>query len=188
MKIVKDNKGFTMVEIIIALAILALLSGLTIQTVSYISYGNSKKCVTEIDGMLDKVQMETMSKEHTPYLYLYGTDKGYFMVISTTATMNRTGLEAQGGTKVAGANVKIKAKKISTVVQADGSEAEVTEEGYLAGGTPGAVTPTFDYIRIGFKKSTGGFLADAYYETLTIEGDGATTIYMVESTGKHYVE
>ena len=173
----KNNKGFTMIEIILVIAILALLSGVTVGVVSYIRYGNSEKCVAEIDATLDKLQLEAMSKEVTPYMYLYGTDKGYYMILSDSKDLNRVELEAQGGTRLAN-------NALSVLIT--GMKMEVGGVTIMEAGTKDL--KELGFVRLGFKKSTGAFLEGSYCESIAVTGKGITTIYLVEGTGKHYVE
>lgn len=178
MDIRKENKGFTLMELIIAIAILGILSGVFIQAVSYIQYGNVKKCVGQIDSALDKIQLEAMSKEKTPYLYIYNNEKGYFMVISTRKNLSYSELSAAGGTKLANSSISVKVSG-KRVVEVDGTVTELAGQRELSG---------TEYLRLGFKKSTGAFLEDSFCTAVKVEGRGENTLYLVEGTGKHYVE
>ncbi|MBQ2800955.1 MAG: prepilin-type N-terminal cleavage/methylation domain-containing protein [Lachnospiraceae bacterium] len=58
----KNNKGFSLVELIIVIAILAVVSSVSIVGLSYVSSTNVKSTVRKINSSLLKTQNYTMSK------------------------------------------------------------------------------------------------------------------------------
>lgn len=171
----KNNKGMSLIEIIIVIAILAILTVGTLGGINYIRYGNAKECAYEINAALDKVRMEAMSRAEKPYLYLYEFDNSYYMRQSTASAsaelLNETG-------------VRLGNKQLRLFYQTTlSAEQEITG---FTGGT---------YMKLGFDKSTGGISSNSadssYYNKIIIkDADGTVryTITLIKATGKHYVE
>gem|GEM_PF-1550503 len=169
----KNNKGMSMIEIILVLAILALLSTGMLTGINYIQYGNTKKCSNLIDSALDKVRIDAMSKAEKPYLYLYEFEGSYYMLESaeTTPTLDSSG-------------TKLGNRQVRLYYSTDpGGVAEITSSIPL------------HYMKIGFVKSTGGIAQNAdnsYYDEILIKNGAGTetryTITLIKATGKHYIE
>lgn len=58
----KNNKGFSLIELIIVIAILAVVSSVSIVGLSYISSTNTKSTIRKINNSLLKTQNYTISK------------------------------------------------------------------------------------------------------------------------------
>jgi prepilin-type N-terminal cleavage/methylation domain-containing protein len=174
MKRGEDNRGFSMVEIIVTIAILVILAATAIRSIAYLNHGNAKKCMGQLESTLDRVQSETLGKETTPYLYVFKSDKGYRMVTSTNKNLTWAELNSMTSTALGGNNLKLTAKNMVTA-----SGTKINSD--LSGG---------EVLRLGFQKSTGAFLSDSYCESIVLTGNGGSTrtLYLVERTGKHYVE
>ena len=67
----RDERGFTMVEMIITIAIMAILAGIIGGAYSIIKSGNASKSTSRFLGRLDTTQVENMTKKGTTYLYLF---------------------------------------------------------------------------------------------------------------------
>ena len=65
------KKGFTMLELIIVIAILGIFTALTSLTFAYIRSGNVKSAAKTVDATLDTLRIETMSRFKTPKMYIY---------------------------------------------------------------------------------------------------------------------
>lgn len=165
----KENKGFTMVEVILVVAILAILSVGAATSIGYIHYGNTKKCAEAISSGLDETRIDTMSRADKPYLYLYRYNSVYYILKSTEK--GRTvdnGQLRENGTRIGNGRLAISCK-----VAGGGSQ----------------LLDNNNYIRIAFLKSTGAFDSSAgNYEEILVEGNASYTIHLVQETGKHYME
>lgn len=75
----KDNKGMSLVEILIVLAVIGILAGTSFVMFGHIRHANVKKAVETIDTELDRQRAFTMSKKEVPSLYIYHLEDGYFM-------------------------------------------------------------------------------------------------------------
>lgn len=62
----KNNKGFSLVELIIVIAILSVLTGVSVVGIGYLYSTNLKSSVKKLDSSLQKVQSFTMTKATNP--------------------------------------------------------------------------------------------------------------------------
>ncbi len=49
--------------------------------IGHLRYADTEKAVKAVDSSLDKLQVQTMSKADTPYLYIYHLSDGCYMKI-----------------------------------------------------------------------------------------------------------
>lgn len=184
MRMRKDDRGFSLVELIITMGIMAILAGVTVFAVGYINTGKTKKASTALDNQLDYIQTETMTKKGTAYLYLYKTADGIYTYVHTTDTTypdgftSRTQLDSNlpsgGGRKICDASVT---GRVST---SGGDSYELS---------------TGNMLKIGYDKSTGsiaysnsGSVTETdFYNRISLEGKQHFQINMIKATGKHYI-
>lgn len=174
MRLRDNQKGMSLVEIIIVIAMIGILAGTSISMLSYIMLGNTQKAAKTISTAIEKQQANTMSKAGVPYLYIYKLSDGYYMKtimdveIADSSDANFAMLD-DSGTKLAGPNV--------TISKVDPSDATGTET---------VITET-DFIRVVYKKS-GVFDSKTNVSRIIIDGTGSYTITLIEATGKHILE
>ena len=74
----KSNKGVTIIELIVVIAILGVLIGGVALTFRIVNSADIKGCTQTIDSSLEKVKNECMSKIDQSFLVLYkSTDNDY---------------------------------------------------------------------------------------------------------------
>ena len=155
------KKGFSMIELILVIAIMGILTASTSIGFSYMKAGNVKSTAKNIDSTLSKLRMDTMSMANKPKMYIYKKGTSYYM-ICTAKTFDYNNADSYNGQKIANNNVKI---------TADGKEITT-------------------YLEIAFKKGNGAFL-NAPSSLYVSKSDNAGLRYkivMVKETGKHYIE
>lgn len=161
-----DNKGFSMVELIITIAIMAILTGSFVGAAGYLKYANAKAGAKKINTELSELRIDSMSKMNTPYMYLYNIDGTTYMKVVTGDRADKAkenGLLDKNTTKIGNSQV---------TVSCDGTK--ITD-----GQT---VTITMD-------KSTGAFLSSPQkIEVASVDGKNSYVIKLVKSTGRHYIE
>ncbi len=173
----KKNQGFTLVEMIIVIAIAGILAGSSVMALNSLKYANAKKCANEIDSMIDKARVLSMTKGPTN-LFIYWYKDGYYMKYQKEDVL----VKSTGGTFLCNDEITITAYSNETPV----SFKKVN---------------TLASIKIAFKRSNGALLPDdsmnfetfdntprIYNKIVVSSENGEYTIRIVELTGKHYIE
>ncbi len=170
------KKGFSMIEMIIVIAIMGIFTALATIGFGYLKSGNVKSAVKTVDSNLTKLKLDTMSKENKPYMCIYKVGSNYYMLCTTDTTISPN---AKNGLKIGNGNVKI---------SVGGTELTGSSKIYIA-----------------FKKGSGAFAnkvtlggvdnntvttsSDSTIEMENSSGSGTKyTLHMIKDTGKHYIE
>lgn len=155
-----DNRGVTLIELVVVMAMIGILTGISFSAFQYIKFGDTKKCAAKIEDELDRLLVETMSKKEKRYLYLFKTANGYYVVLNEDR--ERENLTEKEAVKIAGNSI---------VIEKDGKE--LRED---------------NMIKIGYQKENGAFSQEAYCNQIEIKGAGIYKIHLVKDTGFHYLE
>jgi len=70
MRLGKDQNGFSLMEMVIAIAIIGILAGFSINMIAYIRSANIEKAVQEFADDMSKVQLRNKTHEKLSYLYI----------------------------------------------------------------------------------------------------------------------
>lgn len=168
-----NQKGYSMVELVVVIAILAVLAGGGITLLGLLPSSAVKGCTREITSHLEKTRTSALSFEDAK-CYLSCKDDGIYMTIETT----------RGGTA-------------SSIEEKVGKN-NVTVSYTLAGGTAQTLTSGGDTLVLGFDRSSGAFKKaqikkasgtieepGIYCTEITITGGSKTrTLKLVALTGK----
>lgn len=159
------NKGVSLVEMIIVIAIIALASSVTISLIGQLGFAKTQKAAKTINITMDKLRMETMSKGISYKLYLYLVENDLYMkILKDGDTLTLT--KENGEKLMVDCQVKFKS---------EGLAEEVLQEGEGR------------YITISFSKSSGAFTSN--YEWISINHVKHNSILrFVKETGKHWIE
>ena len=117
MRFQKDQTGFTIVEVVIVTAIVAILASLSLTMLARIKYANTEKMVTYVTDSMSKAQILAMTKGTPRYLHIFRIGNEYFLEINESTTVPSSGSNATS----IGSNLKI-----FKVVGDGGSESEIT--------------------------------------------------------------
>ncbi len=157
------NEGFSLVEFIVVIAILAIFTGVGISAFSYVGLANASKCSYKIDSGLTKLKSYNMSDADKTYMYIMHKNNGYYLAYSTNPSSPPS---------------LSKAEHIgngSLLIKYDGTN-------ILEGSS-------LEYVKIGINKKDGSFVYTSNPITkITILGKSDYLITMVQSTGKHVRE
>lgn len=165
-----NNSGFSLVELMVVVAIMAVLS-----TGVYIGYNalfnqKAKTAAKEVKAMLQTVRMTTMSKSGT-YKLLISEDSTDGCVIIKSISIDSSGAE----------NV-IKEEKLDSSIS------------IVAKKTNGSEQNASDGIELSFNRSSGAFepcngiAGGEYYNQLIVKGGSTVTILLSQSTGKMSID
>lgn len=164
--------GFTLVEMIITIAISTILVGAIITAFGYISSGNAKRSAARINSKLNTAQTETMMQKDPTYLYLF-KNNGLKVVLSSSDSEDLTSLKNNANpTDVGGARVEV------TATRAGQTDKKLDDS---------------NFICIAFNKASGAYefakFSDEtnadFISELDFSGKASYKISLVKMTGKH---
>lgn len=169
-----DCMGFSMMEIILVIAIAGILVTASVSLFGHIRYANTKKTVEEISFTLGKQQVSSMSRADKQILYIYRAGNDYYMRSLTAKQINDAGGSASSlldasGTKIGSGSIEILASK---------------------GGTEFAVSGNTDdtCIKVVYKRSGTYDNAETNIDRIIVRGNADHTITLLQSTGKYMVD
>lgn len=162
----RDNKGFSLVELIVIIAIMAILAGLVGMGLGAVTGSKVKECEKNIEAVLNKVRVSTLGKDAVVVKIYKNSDGSYYAdTITTTEGIDST------VTKKLGA---------ASVIVSYSYKDDYSERTTLESGSP---------IIISFDRSSGELKADSngnYCQRIWItNGSGAKekTITIYKETG-----
>ena len=160
----KNNKGYTLIELMIVIAILGILSGGVVVSIRNLSYANTIKTANSIHMAMKKLRLETMTKAEKQYLYLYKIDEAIYIKVSTKDSGEEANLDISSGTKISVRN---------SLYFYDRSEAKEME-----------LENNNNNCFISFEKSSGAFSVESDYG-IRIESSNKTAyIKCILETGR----
>lgn len=161
-----NNCGYSMIELIIVLAIIAILMGTAFYSIILVFSANARSCANNIQRSIGDCKVTTMGKADA-YMVLYRNDEGFYTQMHVTES---------DGTVVDEEPQKVGTNKVDV--------------GYIQGSTE---TPLMsgDSIEIRFDRSNGGLKAGTggvIYEEIYVRGGSKNySIVMTALTGKSQV-
>lgn len=161
-----NDRGVTLVEIILVLAIVGILASTSVLLLGHLHYADTEKAAKYIDSCMDKLQVQTISREQTPYLYIYHYNNGCYVKMLTDDITSFDSTKFDGdGTKLAGDKVKIYMDSLGGT-QVDGNT----------------------FIKIAYNRSGEFDSTKTNVSSVVVDGVGTYTIKLVTDTGKHLVK
>ena len=101
-----NNRGFSLVELIVVVAIGAILIGASILSIASISGTAAKQCARNIESILNKTKVTTMGKDTAAIeLYKDGADGAYYYKVTVTNGKGETTAETK---KIGRSNLEIR--------------------------------------------------------------------------------
>ena len=164
----KDNKGYSLIELVIVIAIIALIISTVFYSLVMVFGANAKSCANDIQRAIGDCKVTTMGKS-SAYMELYrDTDQDVY---------TRMYVRDSSGTYVPSDPQKVGTSRVYVAYTPKGG----VETELLAG----------DTIEIRFDRASGGFTADGsgnIYEKIHVQGGSKNyEIVLTELTGKSEV-
>ena len=190
----KNNAGFSLVELMVVVAIMAVLMGVASYSFRLILSNSAKECAEKLSSQLYETKTGSMiryGEELTIYYHQKAgsTDEysdGYY-IKRASYTISKAGLSGLSPTPkpIAGNEVrKIASNRvtISAFLKGDASPIPITNAQ--------EITIRYDRISGAFKQAIiNGVENSSYFEKIVItSGNKICTITMIPETGKHIVE
>ncbi len=164
MRFHEDQKGFTLIEVVIVTAIVAVLASLSLTMLARIKYANTEKMVTSVSDAMTKAQVLAMTKGTPRYLHIYKYGSDYYTCINESLTST-----AGSGGNCLGSNLKI-----YKVVGEGGSDIQITD----------SVQAVISFKRDGTLRTTDS----EEISKIVVEGSYTAEISINSKTGRHFTE
>ena len=163
-RFLKNDKGFTLLEIIVMFAMLVVLSSCVVLYMGHLRDVNVKHAAKQVDMSLDKLQVRTMSKAQTPYLYIYKLDDGCYMkVLNKEITSFDYSEFDNTGTRLGSSSIKIYKERSGIKEEISGTK----------------------FVTLNYNKSAQ-FNTDI--SSVIFKRDSEYKIKLIKDTGRHIME
>ena len=163
-----DNRGYSLIELVIVLAIIAVLMGTVFYSIILVFSANAKSCANNIQRSIGDCKVTTMGKADANMELFRESDGTVYTQMHVTES---------DGTVTDEERQKVGTNKVYVGYEADGDTKTSLEAG--------------DKIVIRFDRSSGGFRPDAggvIYKNIYVEGGSKKyRIEMIPLTGKSQV-
>ena len=163
----KNNKGFTLVELIVVIAIMAIIAGVSSSTISIISKQELKDFTNNLDAMLCQCKVETMSGMTDPVLEISIEDDEY------RATLYEMALQDDGS--------RVKQAVKSQYLGEDYLKCSYVKEGSAVNYTGNGV------ISFKYNRNTGELVDKTITKVSVSDKTGTFSIEFVPQTGYHKI-
>ncbi len=165
-KIIKNNRAFSLIEVLVTVLILGIVSGITLVGYHVINNSNALKCAKQLSAILDKTRIESMGMvKDSVILRIMKEDNGYYAITF------RAVKEGDITTEKELDKVKIGSNALAISYKNADGEKEVTNE---------------NPIVIRYAKDSGIFQEDI--SEIIIVGRKTCTIQLVKETGRNYIK
>ena len=82
----REKDGFSLIELVITIAIMGILVGLSAYSLNYISQADARKMTGEINSAFSELKTLNMSKNTTAYMHLYQYDGDFYIKYDGSAS------------------------------------------------------------------------------------------------------
>ncbi len=163
----KNNEGFSLIEMIIVVAILAIMSVGAAAGFGYLNLANASKCASKIDSGVTLLKSKNMANATPTYMHLYQYDGDYYIQYNDDSTYTPTASDYDEGECIGNNRL--------TITYRDGNAASATTLGEGACKT------------LGIRKKDGAFTGTTEPTCIiTVKGQSSYQVTLVTNTGKHF--
>ena len=162
----KNNRGFTLVELIVVITILAIVSAIVGVSVSTVSSAREKRCAAEINSLLGMTKMKCLSRSGNVYVVIRqdGNDLVYDYY---------EGVDGANATKGVLTDYDILGSGVTVKFSFGGTEKTISEA---------------ETLTLQFDRTTGGLKLPSSTEDVTITVGSRYAVNIVALTGSHSKE
>jgi prepilin-type N-terminal cleavage/methylation domain-containing protein len=180
MKPMKNNRGFTLIELIVVMVIMGIVAVGSVTSYHILDSRSSKNATERIQSVLDYVQMENMTKKNT-YSMRIAKDSAsgnYKLSVIRRMSVSMEQIEMEE-------ILELKNGELTFQISGDATQ-------YLVSSLPVIGRQVMESIEISFRKDTGGlneYTPGNMITRIGITSSGRTHyIRLVATTGKHFIE
>ena len=188
----KNNTGFSLVELMVVIAIMAVLMGLASYSFGLILSSSAKECAQKLSSQLYETRTGSMCRYGEELTIYYHKNTGSSDEYSDGYYIYRVSNTIQNGATVADMKKQLTNAEIRKI-----ASGRVKITAYIEGDSTPITINNATSITISYQHSSGAFdygiidgaSTGSYFEKLVIEsGNKVYTIKMVPETGKHSIE
>ncbi len=164
----KNNQGFSLIELVIAIAILAIVSVGSFSAMGYLSMANSSKCASRIDSSLTRLKSKNSAEASSTFMHLYRYNDRYYINYSDQPSYVPDASNYEEGEEIGNSRITI------SYQEGDLSASSVTiQDG--------------DCKTFGIRKKDGSFTGTLEPTcVISIIGQSTYKVTLVTNTGKHF--
>ena len=181
-----SNAGFSLIEIIVVVLIIAIAAGAAIMSLSAALRANTTRAATELSSIISEARIEAMSRPAGSVelrVYQSSSDGRFYAYI----VMKKTGKANAAGTSSGGSEKIIESKSV-----ASGAVSLSASDSGSAAGRSAAIKGNSSAV-IKFDRSSGRLNSfkvgtGSGYDSVVISGAKTSTVRIAKMTGRSYVE
>ena len=181
-----SNAGFSLIEIIVVVLIIAIAAGAAVMSLSAALRVNTTRAATELSSVISEARIEAMSRPAGSVelrVYQSGSDGRFYADI----VMKKTGKADAAGTSSGGPEKIIESKSVASgavSLSASDSSAAAGRSAEIKGSSSAVIKFDKSSGRLSsFKVGTG-----SGYDSVVISGAKTSTVRIAKMTGRSYVE
>lgn len=181
-----SNAGFSLIEIIVVVLIIAIAAGAAIMSLSAALRANTTRAATELSSVISEARIEAMSRPVGSVelrVYQSSSDGRFYADI----VMKKTGKANAAGTSSSGPEKIIESKSVASgavSLSASDSSAAAGRSAEIKGSSSAVIKFDKSSGRLSsFKVGTG-----SGYDSVVISGAKTSTVRIAKMTGRSYVE
>ena len=179
----KGTDGFSLIELVIVIAIAAIMVGGAALSINILTTANTKDLANEINSGLTELKAKNISQEKPVYLHVYKYQDSYYMKYTDSVSLTPDD---------SGKEIGSPAMRVSVTYDVrDDSDHKLSDETAMlgAGGDICIGMAKKDGAFIFFEKNLAEKRKRAAREITVSSSDGSGYIvYMVTDTGNHYIQ
>lgn len=158
------NKGYTLIELVIALGIFIIITSGVLILLNGIAMTDTKEAAKSVDAILEKLRLDTMAKGSKSYLHIYYYGNGIYMKVSNEQNSALAELDSDSGKRIC--------RKMSVYYWENGGTEKLLESD--------------ESIAISFNRSSGSFSSN-YSSIKFTYSNRSSVIKCMKETGRHEV-
>lgn len=182
----RNDRGFSLIEMIVVVLIIAIAAGAAIMSLSVALRANTTRAATELSSVISEARLEAMSRPSGSVelrVYQSSSDGKFYVDI----VMEKAGKANTTGTSSGGSEKLIESKAV-----ASGSVSLSAYDSSAANGRSAEIKGNSSAV-IKFDKSSGRLSSfevgtGSGYDSIVISGAKTSTVRIAKMTGRSYVE